>query len=206
MGDVPPGRDQAAKFPKCRLSWGFVGPRSLHLSARQIVVYAAAAAGVVMPRSWKRVCMPMRGSRSHGRSRSSGQRAVSTRRGAGPYRRASQIRRTVAAAAGPGRTGRAGAGGIGRERQHWPAWEPRRGTGVSGREPVPGPDSCGCRCGATKLGPRHYRWTRAPAPAASASTSARLAIDVSPGVVMASAPWAVPYSTAVCRSPDVRRP
>ena len=44
----------------------------------------------------------------------------------------------------------------------------------------------------------HNRWTRAPAPAASACTSARLAIDVSPGVVMASAPCAAPYSTAVC--------
>jgi hypothetical protein len=33
--------------------------RSLHFSDRQNVVYAAAAADV-MPRSWKRTCMPMR--------------------------------------------------------------------------------------------------------------------------------------------------
>ena len=36
-----------------------VAARSLHFSDRQNVVYAAAVAGV-MPRSWKRVCMPMR--------------------------------------------------------------------------------------------------------------------------------------------------
>jgi hypothetical protein len=37
-----------------------LSPRSLHSSDRQNVVYAAAAAGVAMPRSWKRACMPMR--------------------------------------------------------------------------------------------------------------------------------------------------
>ena len=46
------------------------------------------------------------------------------------------------------------------------------------------------------------RSTRAPAPRTSASTSARLAMDVSPGVVIASAPWAAPYSTARARSPS----
>jgi hypothetical protein len=40
------------------------------------------------------------------------------------------------------------------------------------------------------------RLTRAPPPATSASTSASPAVDVSPGVVIASAPWAAPYSTA----------
>jgi CRISPR-associated protein Csb2 len=34
--------------------------RNLHFSDRQNVVYAAAARAGVMPRSWKRVCMPMR--------------------------------------------------------------------------------------------------------------------------------------------------
>jgi hypothetical protein len=35
-------------------------PRSLQFSDRQNVAYAAAAAMGVMPRSWKRFCMPMR--------------------------------------------------------------------------------------------------------------------------------------------------
>ena len=43
---------------------------------------------------------------------------------------------------------------------------------------------------------RRYRLTRAPPPATRCSTSASVAMDVSPGVVMARAPWAAPYSTA----------
>jgi hypothetical protein len=38
-----------------------------------------------------------------------------------------------------------------------------------------------------------YRTTRAPPPLICFSTSLRVAIDVSPGVVDASAPWAAPY-------------
>jgi hypothetical protein len=37
-----------------------------------------------------------------------------------------------------------------------------------------------------------YRVTRADVPATTASTSASVALDVSPGVVIASAPWAAP--------------
>ncbi len=37
-----------------------------------------------------------------------------------------------------------------------------------------------------------YRTTRAPPPAISFSTSLRVAIEVSPGVVEARAPWAAP--------------
>ena len=44
--------------------------------------------------------------------------------------------------------------------------------------------------------PAHRR-IRAPAPAISASTSARVAMEVSPGVVIAKAPWAAPYSSAM---------
>jgi hypothetical protein len=44
----------------------------------------------------------------------------------------------------------------------------------------------------------HQRMTRAPFPCMTASTSATLTIDVSPGVVIASAPCAAPYSTAAC--------
>ncbi len=39
-----------------------------------------------------------------------------------------------------------------------------------------------------------------------ASTSAQVAMVVSPGVVMARAPWAVPYSTAFAASPVVMSP
>jgi hypothetical protein len=39
---------------------------------------------------------------------------------------------------------------------------------------------------------RGYRCTLAPPPFMSFSTSALLAMDVSPGVVIASAPWAAP--------------
>ena len=42
------------------------------------------------------------------------------------------------------------------------------------------------------------RMTRAPLPFMIASTSFALTIEVSPGVVMASAPCAAPYSTAAC--------
>ena len=51
-----------------------------------------------------------------------------------------------------------------------------------------------------------YLCTRAPVPPMMASTSFLLAIVVSPGVVIASAPWAAPYSTASCASPVVIRP
>jgi hypothetical protein len=40
----------------------------------------------------------------------------------------------------------------------------------------------------------NYRTTRAPPPAITFSTSLRVAIEVSPGVVEARAPWAAPYS------------
>ena len=43
-----------------------------------------------------------------------------------------------------------------------------------------------------------HRWTRAVPPFITRSTSARLAIVVSPGVVIARAPWAAPQSTAHC--------
>ena len=43
---------------------------------------------------------------------------------------------------------------------------------------------------------RYHRRTRAPAPATSDRTSSSVAVDVSPGVVIASAPCAAPYSTA----------
>ena len=45
----------------------------------------------------------------------------------------------------------------------------------------------------------HQRLTRAPAPPTSERTSASVAVEVSPGVVIASAPCAAPYSTASCR-------
>ena len=50
------------------------------------------------------------------------------------------------------------------------------------------------------------RTTRAPPPPMTFSTSLRLAMEVSPGVVMARAPWAAPYSTAFCGSPVLRKP
>lgn len=53
---------------------------------------------------------------------------------------------------------------------------------------------------------KSQRFTRAPLPAISASTSSTLAIDVSPGVVIASAPCAAPYSTAFFGSPVVMSP
>jgi hypothetical protein len=43
---------------------------------------------------------------------------------------------------------------------------------------------------------RDYRMTRAPLPFMAASTSLSEAMLVSPGVVMARAPWAAPYCTA----------
>jgi len=42
------------------------------------------------------------------------------------------------------------------------------------------------------------RITRAPLPFMIASTSLTFTIEVSPGVVIANAPWAAPYSTADC--------
>ncbi len=53
---------------------------------------------------------------------------------------------------------------------------------------------------------RVHRCTRAPPPFISFSTSSFDAIEVSPGVVIASAPCAAPYSTAFCGSPVVIRP
>ncbi len=44
-------------------------------------------------------------------------------------------------------------------------------------------------------GDRPQRSTRADPPPTSFSTSLRVAIEVSPGVVIANAPWAAPYST-----------
>jgi radical SAM superfamily enzyme YgiQ (UPF0313 family) len=60
-------------------------------------------------------------------------------------------------------------------------------------------------CGAAGCG-FASRSTLAPPPPTSFSTSARVAMVVSPGVVMASAPWAAPYSTALAASPKVMRP
>ena len=57
------------------------------------------------------------------------------------------------------------------------------------------PQDCGARL--ARVGPSQ-RMTRAPLPFITASTSAVRTIDVSPGVVMASAPCAAPYSTASC--------
>ena len=51
-----------------------------------------------------------------------------------------------------------------------------------------------------------YRCTRAPPPFINFSTSPWSAMLVSPGVVIASAPWAAPYSTAFCASPVVISP
>lgn len=51
-----------------------------------------------------------------------------------------------------------------------------------------------------------YRTTRAPPPAICFSTSLREAIEVSPGVVEAKAPWAAPYSTAFWGSLNARNP
>ena len=50
------------------------------------------------------------------------------------------------------------------------------------------------------------RMTRAPLPFMTASTSLREAMLVSPGVVMASAPCAAPYSTASCGVLPSRKP
>ena len=51
-----------------------------------------------------------------------------------------------------------------------------------------------------------YRCTRALPPLTSASTSFNDAIEVSPGVVIANAPCAAPYSTAFCGSSNWSRP
>ena len=48
--------------------------------------------------------------------------------------------------------------------------------------------------------------TRAPPPRTSRSTSSSVAIEVSPGVVMASAPWAAPYSSASATGLPASRP
>ncbi len=53
---------------------------------------------------------------------------------------------------------------------------------------------------------RSQRMTRAPLPFMIASTSLTLTIEVSPGVVMARAPWAAPYSTAACGPLSIRKP
>jgi len=46
--------------------------------------------------------------------------------------------------------------------------------------------------GQVRKDPGGYRWTRALPPLISFSTSLKEAMDVSPGVVIASAPWAAP--------------
>src|ERR1051325_3640719 len=53
---------------------------------------------------------------------------------------------------------------------------------------------------------KRYLCTRAPPPFMSFSTSDKVAIEVSPGVVMASAPCAAPYSTANFGSPVLIKP
>ncbi len=55
-------------------------------------------------------------------------------------------------------------------------------------------------------GQKSHRCTRAPTPFINFSTSLLSAMEVSPGVVMARAPWAAPYSTAFCGSPVVIMP
>ncbi len=57
-----------------------------------------------------------------------------------------------------------------------------------------------------RCGPADYRATRTLPPRMAASTSASVAIDVSPGVVMARAPCAAPYSTARAGPWPVRNP
>ena len=51
-----------------------------------------------------------------------------------------------------------------------------------------------------------HRCTRAVPPFITRSTSARVAIVVSPGVVMARAPWAAPHSTANCAPLPASKP
>ena len=53
---------------------------------------------------------------------------------------------------------------------------------------------------------RDQRTTRAPPPPTTFSTSASEAMVVSPGVVMARAPWAAPYSIAFAGSLKARKP
>jgi hypothetical protein len=74
------------------------------------------------------------------------------------------------------------------------------------RAGLPGRGGSGVRARLADVRHRAYRRIRAPAPLTSASTSACVAIDVSPGVVIASAPWAAPYSTAAPGSPFSMRP
>ena len=50
------------------------------------------------------------------------------------------------------------------------------------------------------------RSTRADPPPTSFFTSSTVAMVVSPGVVMASAPWAAPYSTAMWASSNSMKP
>ena len=61
------------------------------------------------------------------------------------------------------------------------------------------------RCGFPTRSP-HYRSTRAEPPPTSFFTSSVVAMVVSPGVVMASAPWAAPYSTACLASLNSMKP
>ncbi len=73
-----------------------------------------------------------------------------------------------------------------------------------------GSRSMGCRWSAADVRPaagsRVQRTTRAPPRFMTASTSASVAVDVSPGVVIASAPWAAPYSSASSGGQPWRRP
>lgn len=67
-------------------------------------------------------------------------------------------------------------------------------------------------CGAPPAGPNafysllSYRTTRAPLPFMTDSTSFNVAMLVSPGVVIAMAPCAAPYSTACCGVLPARKP
>lgn len=67
-------------------------------------------------------------------------------------------------------------------------------------------DSCRADHNTGRQLPGRQRWTRAPLPATRASTSASVAIDVSPGVVIARAPWAAPYSSDSASDRPVSRP
>ena len=58
----------------------------------------------------------------------------------------------------------------------------------------------------SRPGAQFQRWTRALPPLTMASTSLSEAIEVSPGVVIASAPCAAPYATAFWGSLNFRKP
>lgn len=67
------------------------------------------------------------------------------------------------------------------------------------REPVTDPGESGMArfpIRSETIDVEDQRTTRAPPPPICFSTSLRVAMEVSPGVVEARAPWAAPYSTA----------